>query len=177
MAILAGALSVAACSFLAATYLCGDATRHDDRALARWFRRRAIASGIGAGGVAIAGLLVVHASAHALFTGLTGRAFPLVLLSTFGGVAALVLVAGDRFGTARIAAGMAVAGLVWGWGLAQYPHLLPGLDVRAAAAVDTTLHAVVVTSVIGLILLVPSMLLLLRLFQRSTEPPETRGRL
>ena len=176
VAILAGALSVTACSFLAATYLCGDAARHNDRALTQWFRRRAIASGIGAGGLALAGLLVVHANAHALSTGLTGRAFPLVLLSALGGVAALILIAGGRFGTARIAAGIAVTGLVWGWGFAQYPHLLPGLDVRTAAAVDTTLHAVVVTSAIGLVLLVPSMLLLLRLFQRSTEPPETSGR-
>lgn len=175
VAILAGALSVTACSFLAATYLCGDAARHTDRALAQWFRHRAIASGIVAGGLAIAGLLVVHTSAHTLFTGLTGRAFPLVLLSALGGVSALLLVAGGRFGTARIAAGVAVTGLVWGWGVAQYPHLLPNLDVRAAAAVDTTLHAVVVTSVIGLILLIPSMLLLLRLFQRSTEPPERPG--
>jgi cytochrome bd ubiquinol oxidase subunit II len=171
VAILAGALSVAACSFLAATYLCGDAVRHDDRALAQWFQHRAIASGIVAGGLALAGLLVVHAKAHTLFHGLTGRAFPLVLLSVLGGAAALLLVAASRFGTARIAAGLAVTGLVWGWGLAQYPHLLPGLDVRAAAAVDTTLHAVAVTSVIGLIVLVPSMLLLLRLFQRPTTVP------
>lgn len=178
VAILTGALSVTACSFLAATYLCGDAARHNDRALTQWFQRRAIASGIVTGGLAVGGLLVVHASAHVLFTGLAGRAFPLVLLSALGGGAALLLVARGRFGAARIAAGVAVTGLVWGWGVAQYPYLLPGLDVRAAAAVDSTLQAVVVTSVIGLILLVPSMLLLLRLFQRSTEsssPPARVG--
>jgi cytochrome d ubiquinol oxidase subunit II len=172
VAVLAGALSVAACSFLAATYLCGEARRHRDPTMAEWFRRRALGSGVVAGALALAGLLVVHADAHPLFDGLTGRASPLVLLSVAAGGAALVLVALGRFTLARVAAGLAVTGLIWGWGIAQYPHLLPGLDVGAAAAVDTTLDAVVVTSLIGLAVLVPSMLLLLRLFQQ----PEAKDR-
>jgi cytochrome d ubiquinol oxidase subunit II len=168
-ALLTGALSVAACSFLAATYLCGDAQRHGDRAVAEWFRRRALGSGLVAGGLTIAGLGVAHHDARRLFDGLTGRGLPLVLVSVAGGVGALALVATRRYLLARMAAGLAVTGVVWGWGVAQYPRLLPGLPASAAAAVPTTLHAVVVTSIIGLALLVPSMLWLFRLFQQPVR--------
>jgi cytochrome d ubiquinol oxidase subunit II len=169
VAVLAGGLSVAACAFLAATYLCGDAAGRADKSLVEWFRRRALASGIVAGALALVGLVVVHGSARTLFDGLTGRALPLVLLSALGGCAALLLVVVRRFMAARIAAATAVVGLIWGWGVAQYPTLLPGLDVHAAAALDSTLHAVVVTSLVGLALLIPSMLLLLRLFQQPDD--------
>jgi cytochrome bd ubiquinol oxidase subunit II len=174
VAVLAGLLAVAACSFLAATYLCRDAARDGDDALADWFRLRALGSGVVAGALALATLVVTHADAARLFDGLTGRAFPLVLLSVLAGIAALALVAVRRFTSARIAAALAVTGLVWGWGVAQYPHLLPGLDAHAAAAVPTTLDAVVVTSLIGLALLAPSMYLLLRLFQQPM--PSSRAR-
>jgi cytochrome d ubiquinol oxidase subunit II len=177
VAVLAGALSVVACSFLASTYLCGEASRRGDAGLADWFRRRALASGVVAGAVALAGLLVTHAAARTLFDGLTGRAVPFVVVSVVGGTSALALVAVRRFGTARIAAAVAVAGLIWGWGVAQYPHLLPGLDVDGGAAVPTTLHAVLVTSAIGLAVLIPSLVLLLRLFQRpEVATGEASGR-
>jgi cytochrome d ubiquinol oxidase subunit II len=166
VAILTGTLSVVACSFLAATYLCGDAARVGDDVLVTWFRRRALASGGAAGALSVAGLLVARADARTLFDGLTGRALPFVVVSVFGGTAALVLVRVHRFTLARVCAALAVTGLVWGWGVAQYPQLLPGLDVAAAAAVSTTLRAVVVTSLVGLVVLVPSMIWLLRLFQQ-----------
>ena len=171
VALLAGVLSVAACSFLAATYLCGDAQRDRDPALAQWFRLRALISGGVAGGLAVAGLLVVHADAPALFRGLTGRALPLTLISVLGGITALLLVAVRRFVAARFAAGAAITGLVWGWGIAQYPHLLSDLDVDQAAALGSSLHAVVVTSLIGLAVLIPSMWLLLWMFQRPEPEP------
>lgn len=168
VAILAGLLAVVVCSFLAATYLCRDAAVAGDPAVTEWFRRRALASGVVAGALAVATLIATHADAARLFDGLTGRALAPVLLSILSGTSTLVLLARGRFVSARIAAGLAVAGLVWGWGAAQYPHLLPGLDVRAAAALPSTLNAVVITSLIGLAVLAPSMYLLLRLFQ---QPP------
>ncbi len=169
VAVLAGLLSVAACSFLAATYLCGDAARSGDPALSGWFRARALGSGVVAGGLSLVGLVMIHAQAGPLFAGLTGRALPLIALSVLSGIGALILVFLQRFTAARVAAALAITGLVWGWGVAQYPYLLPTLDVHAAAAVDTTLRAVVVTSIIGLALLVPSMLLLLRMFQQEPK--------
>lgn len=174
VAILSGLLAVVTCSFLAATYLCADAVKQGDDTVVAWFRRRALASGVAAGALALAGLLVVRADSRALFDGLTGRAFPLVLVSVVAGAAGLLLLLTRRFQLARVAAALAVTGLVWGWGAAQYPVLLPGLDVTDAAAVPTTLHAVLVTSAAGLVLLVPSMALLLWLFSQPARTDPTQ---
>jgi cytochrome d ubiquinol oxidase subunit II len=164
--LLTGALAVAGCSFLASTYLCGDAQRHGSRELVDWFRQRALLSGLAAGALSLAGLVVARQDSGALFDGLTGRGLPLVVVSAAGGLAAIILVFRRSFLAARLAAALAVTGLIWGWGVAVYPELLPGLTVREAAAVPSTLHAVVTTSVIGLAILLPSMVWLFRLFQR-----------
>lgn len=165
--LLTGALAVAACAFLAATYLCGDAVRSGEAAVAEWFRRCAIGSGLLAGTLSLAGVAVARADAGRLYDGLTGRALPLVAVSALGGVGALLLVLRRRYVLARVAAALAVVGVVWGWGVAQHPQLLPGLDVSAAAAVSTTLHAVLVTSLIGLAVLVPAMCWLFQLFTQG----------
>ncbi|MGH3409169.1 MAG: cytochrome d ubiquinol oxidase subunit II, partial [Streptosporangiaceae bacterium] len=69
-----GAFAVTACAFLAASYLSVDARRGGDQALAGYFRRRALASGLLVGACSVAGLLVLHADAPVLYGRLTGRA-------------------------------------------------------------------------------------------------------
>ncbi|MGI9093055.1 MAG: hypothetical protein ACR2FF_06355 [Mycobacteriales bacterium] len=59
-----------------------------------------------------------------------------------------------------------MASIVWGWGIAQYPHLLPGLDVAGAQAPSSTLHARLVACAVGVAVVVPSMGRLFRTFQR-----------
>ena len=162
--LLTGVLAVLACGYLAATYLCGDADRQG--ADAEWFRWRSVVTGVATGAVSLAGLPVVAHSAPALYDGLTGRGLPLVAGSVAAGMLSLLLVLTRRYLLARLAAGLAVAALLWGWALAQYPHLLPGVDVGSSAAPASTLSATLVASAIGLLLLVPSMAWLFRLFQQ-----------
>jgi cytochrome d ubiquinol oxidase subunit II len=161
--LLTGALAVSACAFLAAVYLAGDARRVDHDV--DWFRRRALASGVLTGALSLAGLLVTRTDAPALYHGLTHRALPLVIVSAVAGVAALALVGSRRYLAARAAAGLAVAAIVWGWGLARYPQLLPGLPLSQAQALPATLHATAIAVAVGLALLAPSLALLLALFQ------------
>jgi cytochrome bd ubiquinol oxidase subunit II len=163
--LLTGALAVSACAFLAAVYLTGDAHRAGSDT--EWFRRRALASGVLTGALSLAGLLVAQADAPALYHGLTHRAWPLVAASAAAGLGALALVAARRYLAARAAAGLAVAAIVWGWGIARYPQLLPGLPVDQAHALPATLHATAIAVAAGLVLLVPSLALLLALFQRD----------
>jgi len=165
--LLTGALAASACAFLAAVYLTGDAVRSPDADLTEWFRRRALASGAITGALSLAGVLVARADAPSLYHGLTHRAAPLVVTSAAAGCAALGLVVVRRYLVARAAAGLAVAAIVWGWGIARYPQLLPGLPVSQAQALPATLHATAVAVAVGLALLVPSLLLLLTLFQRE----------
>jgi cytochrome d ubiquinol oxidase subunit II len=62
----------------------------------------------------------------------------------------------------------AVVAIVWGWGAAQYPDILPGsMSIAAAAAPEGSLQALVVIFVVAAVLIVPSLALLFSLDQRS----------
>jgi cytochrome d ubiquinol oxidase subunit II len=176
--VLSGALAVVAGMYLAAVYLTADARRSGQLDLAAEFRRRALAAGVVAGLLAVAGLAVVHADAPRLWAGLSGRALPLVALSGAAGVASLALLAARRYLLVRVSAALAVATVLWGWGAAQYPHLLsgaPGLTVAQAAAGQATLQATTISVGVGIVLLVPSLGWLFLLFQRSEpQPPAER---
>ncbi|WP_326755631.1 cytochrome d ubiquinol oxidase subunit II [Streptomyces hirsutus] len=176
---LGGVLAVLACAHLAAVYLCADADREGDPELARAFARRAVASGLASGAVALAGIAVLHADAPQLFHGLTHRALPLVLLSAVSGVVGLGLLARRRHVVARGAAAPAVAAILWAWGAAQYPAMLIGsLTVDRAASQPAVLSACLIALACGAVLLIPSLWLLYGTFQRAhtAEAPSTHGR-
>jgi cytochrome d ubiquinol oxidase subunit II len=174
--VLGGTLAVGACAYLAAVYLCADGMRdgHDD--LADAFRTRAIGTAVVVGAVALAGIAVLHADAPRLFHGLTHRALPLMLLSGAAGLASLYLLVRRRYGVARVTAALAVAAVLWGWGAGQYPYLIePTYTVMQAAAPATTLRPLLVTMVVAALLVGPSLVLLIAMFQRPertrTSPP------
>src|SRR5262249_4149634 len=133
--ILIGALAVATSAYLAAVYLAADAARDQDRTLERDFRTRALASGVVAGALAVAGMFVGDGDSHRLFVSLTsGRALPAVVVSGIAGVTTLALVYLRRYEPARYGAALAVASITAGWALARWPTILPGLTVDQAAA-------------------------------------------
>lgn len=173
---LVGTLGVVAGAYLAAVYLAADAVRTGDPALAEAFRRRALGSGVVAGTVALAGLVVVRSDSPALWDGLTGSGAPLIAVSAAAGVATLALVARRRYGIARGAAALAVAAVVWGWALAQYPDVLPGdLTIAEAAASRPTLLAILVAAAIGAPILGASLVLLFRLVLTGRLDSPDRG--
>jgi cytochrome d ubiquinol oxidase subunit II len=169
--VLAGLLAVGTTAYLAAVYLTGDARRSHDHALAEVFRRRGLIIAVITGAVTLGGILVLRDDAPRLYAGLTGRALPVVVISALGGIASLVLLFVRRYTLARVTAALAVAAVLWGWALAQYPLLLPpDVTVARAAAEPPVLHATLVSVIVGMILLVPSLLWLFSLFQREHEP-------
>ena len=69
--------------------------------------------------------------------------------------------------------------MVWGWGVAQFPYLLPEkLKIDQAAAPDPTLTGVLIVFGVAVVLVVPAIALLFTLAQRSmveeTGAPEPR---
>jgi cytochrome d ubiquinol oxidase subunit II len=183
-AIFAGLVGVFTGAHLAAVYLCGDSRRAGQDDLVRAFRTRALASGVAAGALALAGLLVVRADARSLFDGLTsGWGLACVLVSGAFGIATLALVWRDRFGAARFTAAAAVAAIVAGCAAAMSPYVLPGrLTLSQAAAPDTTLVALVIGIGVGLLVLVPSLAFLYRLvlsgrLDQGYEPLDQRFKL
>jgi cytochrome d ubiquinol oxidase subunit II len=168
-----GVLAVIACSYLAAVYLVFDARRLSDAAMVEYFRRRAVGAAVIAGLVALVGIFVLRADARYVFDGLTSRALPLVIASALCGVGSLLLLLRGAPRGARLLAVGAVATVVWGWGVAQWPYLLPeSLKVSQAAAPTGTLSTVLVVFGVAAVTILPSFALLYVLDQRSLLPGE-----
>jgi cytochrome d ubiquinol oxidase subunit II len=166
--ILGGVLAVTVCAYLAAVYLVWDARRLGTPAMVEYFRRRAVGAAIAAGVVALAGIVVLHADTVYVFHGLLSRALPLVIVSGLCGLGSLVLLLRSSPRVARVLAIGAVATVVLGWGVAQYPYLLPtSLTLSAAAAPDPTLWSVVIVFVVAALVILPSLGLLYYLDQRD----------
>jgi cytochrome bd ubiquinol oxidase subunit II len=163
--IFTGLVAVVTGTHLAAVFLGADSHRAGRVELVDAFRKRALGSGVVAGALAIAGLLVAKSDAPDLYDGLTsGLGLVCVIGSAIAGVATLVLEWRERFEIARYTAAAAVAAIVAGWALAQEPYLLPPrLTVREAAAPDATLAALEIAATLGLLLLIPALTWLFRL--------------
>jgi cytochrome d ubiquinol oxidase subunit II len=159
-----GLLAVATSAYLAAVFLAADAARQGNRAMIEAFRSRALIAGVVAGAVAAAGVFVLAEDAPSLFDGLTGGGGLVALVaSVAGGIGTLALVARSRFEPARYTAGIAVAAVIGGWGIAQSPTFLPGLTVQEAATGDSTIVVLIAGLAVGGCILVPSLFVLFRL--------------
>jgi NADH:ubiquinone reductase (H+-translocating) len=183
--ILVGVLAVSSAAFLSAVFLVFDARRVDDT-LDRSIRWRAVGSGLATGLIAIAGLFVIRSDAPFLFHGLVHEGLPFVLISgACGGAVVVLLTQGVVRGTRALAV-LAVVSLLAGWGVAQYPYLLPtSLTLEAAAGASRSLGWLVVVFVVAAVTAVPALVLLFVLDQRSRlqrgaavdgEKPESRHR-
>jgi cytochrome bd ubiquinol oxidase subunit II len=175
VSLLVGGLFVAVCAYLAAVFLVGEASRRDDRRHELYFRRRATIAGVVAGVFSLATLVELERSDAAFYDGLTGRALPLVLLATGCGLAVLALLALGRTRGLRVLSALGVAAVVWGWGVAQYPTLLPGsgLTLSNGSAPHATLVALVVVFACAVLLVGPGFLLLFRLHGRQMLESES----
>jgi cytochrome d ubiquinol oxidase subunit II len=159
--LLVGVLAVTTASYLAAVFLCADATKLRDQALEEQFRRRALGAGVVTGVLAVVGLGVIAGDADRLFDRLTtGPGLAGLVISLVAGVATLALVWRRQYELSRYGAAAAVAAIIAGWALAQSPLFLPGLTIETAAAPRTTLIAVTVAVLGGAIILFPSLALL-----------------
>jgi cytochrome d ubiquinol oxidase subunit II len=156
-ALVTGGLFVAACAFIGAVYLVGDAHRRGHRDLVPYFGHRAVASGVATGVLAGVNLALLHGSAPYVFGRLTGVALPLVIVSVLAGGAAVTLILLRRQWLLRIFGALSVAAVVAAWGLAQYPWLFPThLGLAAAAAPGASQTAEIVVIGMAVVLIVPS---------------------
>jgi cytochrome d ubiquinol oxidase subunit II len=171
--ILGGVLAVIVVAYLAAVYLAWDARRLADPAMAEYFRRRAIGAAVVAGVASVVGIFVLRADAEYLFDELSSRALPLVILAALCGAASLYLLVRDATRGARVLAIGAVGSVMIGWGVAQWPYILPTtLEVADAAAPSGTLGALIVATVGFIVIVVPGFVLLYSLDQKSLLPDE-----
>jgi cytochrome d ubiquinol oxidase subunit II len=164
--LIGGVIAVGTCAFLAGVFLVADADRSDQERLVSTLRARTLAVAVVTGAVVFAGLLPVRNDAPILWDGLTGRALPLVLVSAAAGVGTILLLVARRYSVARLTAVAAVAAVVSGWGLGQYPWLLVD-EVRIADAggADATLVGLLVAAGLATVIVVPALAYLYSLTQ------------
>jgi cytochrome d ubiquinol oxidase subunit II len=168
VSLLTGALFVATSAYLAAVFLVSDSRRAGDADLERYFTARALGAAVAAGALALAGLLVFRDDARFIYEGLVGEGLPLVIGSALCGLGVLVLLRRGAHRGARVLAVGAVAAMIWAWGVAQYPYLLPETVTIAAGAADQeTLVEVLIVFGVAVLLVIPSLGLLYTLTQRS----------
>jgi cytochrome d ubiquinol oxidase subunit II len=169
-ALLTGFLFVAACAYVSAVFLVLEARQRGRRGLMRYFALRATVAGAVTGGLAGATFAELSASSPYVFHRLTGISLPLVAVSIAAGIAVLGMLWLRWYHPLilRATAAVAVATVVWGWGLAQYPYLFPtSLALRPGSAPTATLDTEFVVAGLALVLVVPGFALLYYLQQRG----------
>ncbi|MGI8461562.1 MAG: cytochrome d ubiquinol oxidase subunit II [Solirubrobacterales bacterium] len=168
VSIVIGALFILTGAYLAAVFLVSEARRANNSELERYFATRALIVAAATGAIALAGIFVLRADAPYIYDRLIGEALPLVIFSGLCGGALLILLRrGARRGLRPLAVA-AVTAVIWGWGVAQYPYLLPEtLTIDQGAAVSATLIEVLVVFGVAVLLVIPALGLLYVLGQRS----------
>ncbi|WP_369244009.1 cytochrome d ubiquinol oxidase subunit II [Streptomyces sp. R41] len=173
--VIAGLLTVAATAFLGAVFLTADARRFGATDLVGYFRLRAWGSLGVIAVLALIGLGVTHDDARYVYDGLTsGIGLVLVILAAVSALATAGLLFRFATGWARLTAAASVALVVFAWGLAQRPYLIPtSLTVSQAAGASTTLRWLALVTLIAIVLVGPALVLLYRLDTRGALQPLT----
>jgi cytochrome bd ubiquinol oxidase subunit II len=161
-----GCLAVTTCVFLAGVFLTADAARVGMADLASRLRKRVLAIGAIAGVIVFAGLYPILHDAPTLSHGLLGRALPLLVVAAVGGMTTLALLYRRSYSIARYFAAAAVAAVVAGWGVGQYPWILVDqLTIDDAAGAHSTLAALLVVVALAVVIVLPAASYLLWLTQ------------
>jgi cytochrome d ubiquinol oxidase subunit II len=128
---------------------------------------------------AFGALLIAPDQAPLMGVGLLGSRWAVPFHIATGTAAVTVLAAlwRRRYHVARLAVGAQVSLILWGWALAQFPHLIPpDLTIRGAAAPDVTLELVLGALGLGGLVLLPSLRYLFRVFKAEPSDSVRRTR-
>jgi cytochrome d ubiquinol oxidase subunit II len=150
-----GLFTLTCFAFLAAVYLTLETP---DPELQGDFRLRAIGAGVW---VLMMAALALAVAPHRNVV--DHRIAPLVGIAALSTFLALWK---RRYGVARIAAAAEVALILWGWGVAQFPYMLPpDLTIAGAAAPPRTLNLAHIALIRGARVLFPSLYYLFKVFK------------
>ncbi|MCL3818289.1 cytochrome d ubiquinol oxidase subunit II [Aeromicrobium wangtongii] len=171
--VLGGVIAVGTCAFLAGVFLTADAERSGLPKLTETLRLRTMLVGVVTGVVVFAALVPIHRDATTLAHGLEHRAAPLIVVSGLAGAATLGCLVTRRYRIGRVAAVVAVASVITGWGVAQYPWLLVDqVRIEDGAGADATLVGLLVVVGLAAVLVVPPLAYLFYLSQEADAEVE-----
>lgn len=170
-----GFFALALFAFLAAVYLTLEAR---GRELQEDFRRRALASGVIVGVLALAVFLLAGSGAPKVRAGISASAWALPLHVATGlcAVGAFYTLWARRYALARLFAAAQVTFILWGWAFAQFPAIVePDVTIQSAAAPPATLRLLLGALGAGELLLFPSFFYLFKVFKGQTAFVPTDG--
>jgi len=168
LSVFTGFYSVGMCAYLSAVFLTREAYQVKDQELTATWRQRALSTGLWMGVFSFGGLVMVAIEAPSLASGFLARGWPLVVVSLVCGIGSLIEVWRLNCTRAVIAASGAVASVIWGWGISQYPMLIPpSLTARAAKSPDNVLWMMLVVISTGAVFLLPALGYLFVIFKKQ----------
>jgi cytochrome d ubiquinol oxidase subunit II len=169
LTVFTGFYSVGMSAYLAAIYLAREAAVDKDDALTQLWRQRSLSTGLWMGLLSVSGLVMVWLEAPTLATGFLSRGWPLIIVSIMCGIGSLVEIWRHNFLRAVVASAGAVAAVIWGWGVSQYPTVVPPMITRdIAKAPENVLWMILAVSGTGAVFLLPSLVYLFALFKSAT---------
>lgn len=161
-----GILTLVLFAFLAAVYLTNETA---DPALQNDFRLRALITGGLVGVFAFLSIFLLLAESSSFALRFLNNPFfwPLQLVTGILAIACLATLFLRRYRLSRWLAILQVTFILLGWGMAQFPVLVPpNLTIEAAASPPQTLKILIPVLLFGVIVLFPCLYFLLRLFKR-----------
>lgn len=171
---LGGTLAVLTCAFLAATFLTSDAARAGDTEVANYCAKRAIGTGVATGIVAILGIFILQADVPKFADRLESRGWWLILLSAIFGIGTMVLLRTKHSIMARFTSAAAVASVLIGWGVSQYPYFFfDSVTIDDVAGSDATLTGLLIVFLIAAVTAVPALIWLYYLATRKENNLQT----
>lgn len=167
--------AVGLCSYISAIFMSREAENEDDAELTAIWRRRSLIMGVILGIFSGVGLICVAWSAPNLWQGFVSSALPLVAVSAATGFVSMACVWLATYQLAIGSASVTVASVILGWGVAQYPLIVPPtISVHSSKAPESVLWAMIFVIALGSLILVPSLGWLFYLF-KGQNPGSVRS--
>src|SRR5258706_8840598 len=174
-AIVVGFMGLVLWATLAAIYLTIEAQRDNNAELVDAFRVRAFIAGVITAALGLAGLLLSPSEAPILWHGMLDHALWAVAVTMVIGLCTAAALFFRRFRIARVLIVMETGALIGTWGLSQIPYLVPAdLTVTGAASPPTTMKAFLISALVGMFILIPSLWFLLYTFKAQERLPPVR---
>ena len=171
-AIVVGLMAVALCAVLSSVYLSVEAKQAQDKELEDVFRLRALIAGAVTAVLGALGLYLSTSEDPLLWQGLLGHAIPVVIATMIVGLATAVALFTRHYRIARVLVIIETAGLLGSWGISQLPYLIPpDVTVESAANSQGVLEVLLIGTIIGMVLLLPSLYYLFSVFKLPYPAP------
>ena len=163
--VLVGLLAVALCAHLAVSFTISRLERAEQPGVVEDLRRRGLATGAAVLALSVLALIGAAWKAPELWHRLTGPALPAVAIGLLAAGTSLYALGRRSYRLARRATLLTAVAILWGWLIAQSPHLLGArLTIHSAAATGPALAAIAIAGVVVLVAVLPAFYLLYVLF-------------